>query len=98
MLNLGALVKISDGTYKVTITATNSKQQTKLTAKTLKINRTTGKVTATVLNVSNNKSRSSKIIAKLKKNQTVTILAKESSWYKIKINNTIGYVAAKYVK
>ena len=39
--------KSSDGTYKVTITATDSKQQTKITTKTLKIKRTKGKVTAT---------------------------------------------------
>ena len=84
--------KSSDGTYKVTIEATDSNQQTKTATKTLKIKRTKGKVTATSLNIHAKKSTSSKIIGKLKKNQTVTILAKENSWYKIKTSTKTGYI------
>ena len=90
--------KSSDGTYKVTIKATDSNNKTKTVTKSLKIKRTKGKVTTTSLIIRSNKSTSSKIIAKLKKNQTVTILAKEKSWYKIKTSTKTGYVPAKYIK
>lgn len=90
--------KSSDGTYKVTISATGTNQQTKTTTKTLKIKRTKATVTATSLNIRAKKSTSSKIVGKLKKNQTITILAKENSWYKIKTGSKTGYIAAKYVK
>lgn len=90
--------KNSDGTYKVTITAIDDNHLTNTVTQTLKIKRTKGKVIATSLNIRAKKSTSSKIVGKLKKNQTVTILAKEASWYKIKTNTTTGYIAAKYIK
>ena len=90
--------KSSDGTYKVTISATGANQQTITTTKTLKINRTKATVTATSLNIHAKKSTSSKIVGKLKKNQTITILTKEKSWYKIKTGSKTGYIPVKYAK
>lgn len=90
--------KSSDGTYKVTIAATGSNQQTKTTTKTLTIKRTKATVTAKSLNIRAKKSTTSKIVGKLKKNQTIIILAKENSWYKIKTGSKTGYMATKYAK
>ena len=58
----------------------------------------TGKVTASSsLNVRSSASTSSSIIGSLKTNDTVEILETLNGWYKIKYNNTIGYVSSQYI-
>ncbi len=58
----------------------------------------TGKVTAnSSLNVRSATSTRSSIIGSLKSNATVEILETLNGWYKIKYNNTTGYVSSQYV-
>lgn len=87
----------SNGSYIVSIAAKGSNQKTETATKTIKIKKTNGKVTASILNIREKKSTLSKRIGQLKKNQIITILAKENNWYKIKTKNKIGYVLSKYV-
>lgn len=56
-----------------------------------------GYVNATVLNVREKPTTSSKVMTKLKKKQNVVIVSKQGSWYKVKFNNKIGYVYSKYI-
>lgn len=58
----------------------------------------TGKVTASVLNVRNQPSTSSKIEGKLFNAQTVRILSKSGQWYMLKTpDSSIGWVYSEYV-
>ncbi|MET3317777.1 UNVERIFIED_ORG: SpoIID/LytB domain protein [Peribacillus simplex] len=89
---------VSNGTYTVTITAKDASNNQRTVSKKISIKKTTGKVTASVLNIREKTNTSSKIVGKLKKNQTVTILAQQGDWYKIKNGSQIGYVSKEYVK
>lgn len=55
-------------------------------------------VNVAVLNVRSGPGTSSAIIAKIAKNETVTIISKKGDWYKITTSNgKTGYVMGKYV-
>ena len=57
----------------------------------------TGIVNADVLNVRSGASISNSIIGLLNENATVQIISTNNGWYKIKYNNTIGFVSAEYI-
>jgi stage II sporulation protein D len=56
------------------------------------------KVSSGNLNVRKGPGLKYKILFKLKKGKTVTILKKKGSWYKIKYGKKTGYVKATYIK
>ncbi len=56
-----------------------------------------GYVNTSTLRVRKEASQNSSVIASLKKDNEVSILEILNGWYKIKINNSIGYVAIKYI-
>jgi uncharacterized protein YgiM (DUF1202 family) len=57
----------------------------------------TGIVNADVLNVRSGASTSNSIIGLLNENSTVQIISTNNGWYKIKFNNTTGFVSAEYI-
>ncbi|MDI3528973.1 MAG: lactocepin [Thermoanaerobacter sp.] len=57
----------------------------------------TGRVTASVLNVREEASTSTKVIGTLSKGTVVTLLEEVNGWYKINYNGKIGYIYGKYV-
>lgn len=57
-----------------------------------------GIVTASVLNVRESASTSSKVLGQLKKGDTVKIDKKVGSWYSIYFGNHGGYVSAEFIK
>lgn len=57
----------------------------------------TAKVTASVLNVREKQSTSSKVIGTVRKGQKLDILKINSKWSQIKINKKIGYVSNYYI-
>lgn len=56
-----------------------------------------GIVTASVLNIREYATTKSSILGTLNKDSIVDIVAKISTWYKIRYNNSYGYVDKKYV-
>ena len=56
-----------------------------------------GTVTADVLNIRSNHNTSSSIIGKINYNTKVSILEISNGWYKIKYNNTTGFVSGEYI-
>ncbi|WP_346931059.1 SH3 domain-containing protein [Clostridium sp.] len=58
----------------------------------------TGTITADVLNIRSNHNTSSSIIGKINYNTKVSILEISNGWYKIKYNNTAGWISGEYVK
>lgn len=58
----------------------------------------TGTITADVLNIRSNHNTSSNIIGKINFNTKVSILEIANGWYKIKYNNTTGWISGEYVK
>ncbi|MGG0657626.1 SH3 domain-containing protein [Rummeliibacillus pycnus] len=56
------------------------------------------KVTANSLNLRTAPNTSSKVLLSLKKNTTVTKLAKSGDWYQVKYKSTKGWASAKYLK
>ncbi|WP_346885033.1 SH3 domain-containing protein [Clostridium sp. UBA4395] len=58
----------------------------------------TGTITADVLNIRSNHNTSSNIIGKINYNTKVSILEIANGWYKIKYNNTTGWISGEYVK
>ncbi|MGE7603925.1 SpoIID/LytB domain-containing protein [Peribacillus sp. NPDC097675] len=89
---------VSNGTYVATITAMDGSQNKKTATTKITIKKTTGKVTAKVLNMREKTDTTSKIVAQLKKNQTVTVLAQQGNWYKVKSGSKSGYVYKAYIK
>ncbi|WP_409300058.1 SpoIID/LytB domain-containing protein [Peribacillus sp. SCS-155] len=94
--------KLVNGSYAIAITATDSngnKRAAKIVHKLVKPagKKMTGKVNTIQLNVRVTPSSSGKVLGTLKKGQTVNILSKNSSWYKIEYKNGTGYVLAKYL-
>lgn len=57
----------------------------------------TGYVSADGLRVRKEPTTSSEEVDSLKKNDKVTITGEVNGWYRIKYNDTIGYVSAKYI-
>ena len=89
---------VSNGTYTALITASDASDNQRTAITKINIKKTTGKVTATVLNIREKANTTSKIVGKLKKNQTVTILAQQGNWYKVKYGTKSGYVSKTYIK
>lgn len=78
------------------VKAANSKNIT--VANTSNANITIGTVTALSLNVRSKASITSTVLTSLKNNAKVEILSTVNDWYKIKINDSYGYISKKYVK
>ena len=57
----------------------------------------TGKITADTLNIRESASQSSKVIARISKNQEVEILEDNGEWLKVKYKDYTGYVSSKFV-
>lgn len=57
-----------------------------------------GTVTASVLNVRESGSTSSRVVGKLNNGAAVTILETSNGWYKITSENTTGWVSATYIE
>lgn len=58
-----------------------------------------GVITAGILNVRNNTSKTANIVGKLSKNTIVSIFDNTiSDWYQIKFNDKYGYISSRYVK
>ncbi|MGG4265308.1 SH3 domain-containing protein [Peribacillus simplex] len=55
-------------------------------------------MTASVLPIKEKRSKSSKTVGKLNRDQTITILSQQDEWYKVKKGSQIGYVLIKHVK
>jgi stage II sporulation protein D len=96
--------KVNNGKYSFVITAIDSSKNKGTASSTYTLNKPkpapkkmTGKVKATTLNIRSTASTKGKIIGTVKKNQTVTVLQKTGSWYKIQSGKKTGYVAAKYL-
>ncbi|MFJ7831462.1 SpoIID/LytB domain-containing protein [Peribacillus sp. NPDC097284] len=89
---------VSNGSYTALIIASDASDNQRTATTKINIKKTTGKVTATVLNIREKANTTSKIVGKLKKNQTVTILAQQGSWYKVKYGTKSGYVSKTYIK
>ena len=58
---------------------------------------TTGKITADTLNIRESASQSSKVIARISKDQEVEILEDNGEWLKVKYKDYTGYVSSKFV-
>ena len=89
---------VTNGTYTATITATDGSHNKNTATIKITVKKTTGKVTATVLNMREKANTTSKIVAQLKKNQTVTVLSQQGNWYKVKSGSKSGYVSKNYIK
>ena len=57
----------------------------------------TGKITADTLNIRESASQSSKVIARIAKDQKVEILEDNGEWLKVKYKDYTGYVSSKFV-
>ncbi|MBR3249825.1 MAG: SH3 domain-containing protein [Clostridia bacterium] len=90
-----ARVKVVEGA----ITEQNNEEQTATEEETTEEVTETkkGYVNVESVNIRKEKSTSSDILDNLTKNSEVTILAEEGEWYKIKINDSIGYVSKQYI-
>ncbi len=93
--------KIANGNYTAEITAANLDGYKKTIKQKVTISKPAkekkGSVKASVLNVRQKPSTSSKVMTKLKKKQTVIILSQQGTWYKVKSGSKTGYVSAKYI-
>jgi stage II sporulation protein D len=97
--------KVNNGKYSFVITAVDGSKNKGTASSAYTLNKPkpapskmTGKVNATTLNIRATASTKGKIIGTVKKNQTVTVLQKTGSWYKIQSGNKTGYVATQYLK
>ncbi|PKG24963.1 SpoIID/LytB domain-containing protein [Niallia nealsonii] len=95
------IAKIKNGIYKAEINVVNTDGMKRNFTNKVTIKKTAlvqkGKVNATILNVREKPTTNSKIKIKLKKKQSVVILSKHGSWYKIKAGKSAGYVKSKYI-
>ncbi|WDC84957.1 SH3 domain-containing protein [Caloramator sp. mosi_1] len=73
-------------------TNTNKTQQTKIVSKKY------GYVTISRLNFRQRPTTKSRVLFVLPRNTKVEILESQNGWYKIKYNNKIAYVYAKYIR
>jgi uncharacterized protein YgiM (DUF1202 family) len=55
-------------------------------------------VTASELSIKENRNASSETVGNLYRDQSVTILAQQDKWYKVKKGSQIGYVLKKHIK
>lgn len=96
--------KVNNGKYTIVITAVDSSNNKGTASSAYTLNKPkpapkkmTGKVNVNVLNIRSTASTKGKIVGTVKKNQTVTVLQKTGSWYKIQYGSKTGYVAAQYL-
>ncbi|SEM66235.1 SpoIID/LytB domain protein [Mesobacillus persicus] len=96
--------KVNNGKYTIVITAADSSNNkgTASSAYTLNKpkpapNKMTGKVNVNVLNIRSTASTKGKIVGTVRRNQTVTVLQKTGSWYKIQYGRKTGFVAGQYL-
>ena len=59
---------------------------------------TTGTVVGSNLRVRKEESTTSEVIELLDENDKVEILGESGEWYKVKVNNKVGYVSKKFIK
>ena len=64
----------------------------------MKVFAVTGTVTDGTVNVRAKADTSSKKIATVSKNDKIEVLAKEGSWYQVKVKSKTGYIYGKYIK
>lgn len=62
------------------------------------ITKTTGKVTATILNVRDQASLQGKIVSKLKKDDEVKIVGERENWLEISINQGSAWVSSEFIE
>ncbi len=60
--------------------------------------KTTGKVTATILNVRDQASLQGKIVSKLKKDDEVKIVGERENWLEISINQVSAWVSSEFIE
>lgn len=93
--------KVANGTYTAEMTAENLDGYKKTIKQKVSIQKPAkekkGSVKATVLNMREKATTASKVITRLKKKQTVVIVAQQGSWYKVKYGSKTGYVSTKYI-
>jgi len=93
--------KVKNGIYKVTIEAANNNGFKRNFTNKVTIKKPAsvqkGKVNTAILNVREKPTTHSVVKMKLKKRQSVVILSKQDSWYKIETGKSVGYVKSKYI-
>ncbi|MBY0097123.1 SpoIID/LytB domain-containing protein [Mesobacillus maritimus] len=96
--------KVNNGKYSFVVTAIDSSNNKGTATSAYTLNKPkpapkkmTGKVKATTLNIRSTASTKGKIVGTVKKNQTVTVLQKTGSWYKIQYGKKTGYVSSQYL-
>ncbi|MFJ7930555.1 SpoIID/LytB domain-containing protein [Peribacillus sp. NPDC096448] len=89
---------MSNGIYTVTISAKDKSDNQKTISTKISIRKTTGIVTASELSIKENRNASSETVGNLYRDQSITILAQQDEWYKVKKGSQIGYVLKKHVK
>ncbi|MDO7485358.1 SpoIID/LytB domain-containing protein [Peribacillus frigoritolerans] len=89
---------MSNGIYTVTISAKDKSDNQKTISTKISIRKTTGIVTASELYIKENRNASSETVGNLYRDQSITILAQQDEWYKVKKGSQIGYVLKKHVK
>lgn len=83
---------IADNNEQEETVTTEEEQQEEIVTETK-----TGYVNVESVNIRKEKNTSSEILTKLTMNSEVTILAEEEDWYKIKLNDGVGYVSKQYI-
>ncbi|MEW5593839.1 SpoIID/LytB domain-containing protein [Peribacillus frigoritolerans] len=89
---------MSSGIFTVTISAKDKSDNQKTISTKILIRKTTGIVTASELYIKENRNASSGTVGNLYRDQSVTILAQQDEWYKVKKGSQIGYVLKKHIK
>ncbi|TWD96047.1 SpoIID/LytB domain protein [Peribacillus frigoritolerans] len=89
---------MSSGIFTVTISAKDKSDNQKTISTKISIRKTTGIVTASELYIKENRNASSETVGNLYRDQSVTILAQQDEWYKVKKGSQIGYVLKKHIK
>ncbi|MEW5552326.1 SpoIID/LytB domain-containing protein [Peribacillus frigoritolerans] len=89
---------MSSGIFTVTISAKDKSDNQKTISTKILIRKTTGIVTASELYIKENRNASSETVGNLYRDQSVTILAQQDEWYKVKKGSQIGYVLKKHIK
>ncbi|MDQ7861581.1 SH3 domain-containing protein [Peribacillus frigoritolerans] len=82
----------------MTISAKDKSDNQKTISTKISIRKTTGIVTASELYIKENRNASSETVGNLYRDQSVTILAQQDEWYKVKKGSQIGYVLKKTYK
>ncbi|WP_458353870.1 SpoIID/LytB domain-containing protein [Peribacillus frigoritolerans] len=89
---------MSSGIFTVTISAKDKSDNQKTISTKISIRKTMGIVTASEVYIKENRNASSETVGNLYRDQSVTILALQDEWYKVKKGSRIGYVLKKHIK